>query len=84
MKDRIMDERFNGWAKEFDNSFRDSEAYKNMISKGYDQNAKDLLGRYFQFKQEQSHEKLVSWTKWLVFGTWALVIATLLIVVLKG
>ena len=72
-----MDKKFDEWAKEFDLGFKKSEAYKNLISKGYDQNAKDLLGWYFQFKQERM-------TRWLVYGTWALVIATLLLVIFKG
>lgn len=78
-----MDKEFDECAREFDESFKKSEAYKNLISKGYDQNAKDLLGWYIQYKQQKSNERVIYWTRWLVFGTWILAIGTLLVLIFK-
>ena len=78
-----MDQEFEEWMVEFDKDWKDSKAYNLMVGKGYSQATYQLLSWYMQFKQNKSHEKLVKWTIWLVLGTWALVIATLLLVALN-
>ena len=79
-----MDKQFEEWIREFDAGYKGSEAYNNLISKGYSETVITLQGWYLQFKQAQAQDRLVNWTKWLVFGTWALVIATVALVLFKA
>ena len=76
----MIDSKFNEWVKEFNEDYQKSEAYKNVASRGHGELDQRVLGWYIQFKQHQSHEKLVYWTRWLVLATWTLCIATLLLV----
>jgi len=75
-----MDKQFEQWIKEFDESFIKSESYKTLVGKGYSESIINLLGWYLQYKQQQSSEKLVYWTRLLVLGTWVLCGITLLLV----
>lgn len=75
-----MDKQFEQWIREFDNDFKKSESYQTLVGKGYSESVIRLLGWYLQFKQQQSSERLVYWTKWLVFATWTLCGVTLLLV----
>ncbi len=73
-----MDKEFDDWAEEFDKNWKNSRAYQNHISKGYDEQAKNLFVLYIQYK---SQEKLAKLTWWLVFATWALAFVTALLVI---
>lgn len=72
MKNYIMDDKFDGWFKEFDENFKKSDAW-NRIQK-YSQNEKDLLKLYISYKQEL-------WAKGLVIATFVLAVATIILAI---
>mgnify|MGYP001569003304 FL=1 len=78
-----MDKQFEEWIDEFEKGWRNSKAYQTFAGKGYNEITYRLLDNYIKFKQNQSHEKLVKWTVWLVLGTWALAIGTIFVLIFK-
>ena len=75
-----MDKKFEKWIEEFDIDYKKSKTYNVLTGRGYSEVDQKVLGWYLQFKQQQSSDKLVYWTRWLVFATWALCGITLLLV----
>ena len=72
-----MDKEFEDWAQEFGKTWKDSTAYQEF-AKSNNGLGKELFAIYLQFK---SQEKLINKTKWLVFGTWLLVIVTFIMTI---
>lgn len=72
-----MDKGFEKWMVEFEKDWRDSKSYAVLTGKGWSTATYQLLTWYMQYKQEKL-------TRWLVYGTWALAIATLLLVIFKA
>jgi len=70
---------FKDWIKNSETGIEDALKEQTGKSKIIDTNRGHnlLLPYYIQYE-------IFKWTKWLVFGTWALVIATILLVIFKG
>jgi hypothetical protein len=76
-----MDKEFEDWAEEYSKSWVNSKSYKTISNIGSNQPLNQaLFSIYIQYK---SQEKIAKLTRWLVFGTWALAIGTLLVLILK-
>ena len=75
-----MDKDFEKWMEEFDKDWKESKAYNIMVGRGYSQATYQLLTWYMQFKQGQSHERILWWTKSLAIATWVLALATILLI----
>jgi len=71
-----LDRGFLKFLKEFYEGVMDTRQKPYNFMGHADDHEKELHSLYLQYK-------IFKWTKWLVFATWALVIATILLVILS-
>ena len=71
-----MDKGFKNMLKELEGDFKEIRRPPYNFYAHADIHEREMHGLYLQFK-------LFKWTKWLVFATWALVIATIILVILN-
>jgi len=75
-----MDKQFEDWIKEFDKSYKGSESYQILVGRGYGENDQKMLGWFLQYKQQQSNEKMLLWTKVMAIAACVSALATALLI----